>query len=188
MQCRLGLGNTWGFYWYDPGDIAVNAAGTAFIAANSASNTIIALTSLQVPYLILAPNSLAQVESIAADAAGDVFFTLKGSGDVYEITVANYGTTSPTVLASGLSTALGLSFDAAGNLFVGDSQAGSIYEIPYNSAASALDGSSMFLVASGVPLGTPLTVGIGANSVFYSNNGSSIYQQVWAPRVSAVSP
>lgn len=173
-----GLGNTWGFYWYDPGDIAVNAAGTVFIAANSASNTIIALTSLQVPYLILAPNSLAQVESIAADAAGDVFFTLKGSGDVYEITVANYGTTSPTVLASGLSTALGLSFDAAGNLFVGDSQAGSIYEIPYNSAASALDGSSMFLVASGVPLGTPLTVGIGANSVFYSNNGSSIYQQV----------
>ena len=35
-----------------------------------------------------------------ADVAGNVFFTVKGLGNVYEVKVANYGTGSPTVIAA----------------------------------------------------------------------------------------
>jgi len=184
------LGNTWGFYWYDPGDIAVNSAGTVFIATNNCCdpNAIIGETSAGAALLITTPTSLAQVESVAADAAGDVFFTVHGSGNVYEVTVANYGISSPTVVASGLTNALGLSFDAGGDLFVGDSGAGSIYEIPYDWATSALAPGSMFLVATGLPLGNPLAAGLGANSFTTPTTVPPSTSRFWARPTSAAWP
>jgi sugar lactone lactonase YvrE len=177
-----------GVYWYDPGDLATDAAGDLFIIPNNCCNSngiyeLVGGTAYGAGVLVLGGNSLPQVTTVGADPAGDVFFTVSGSGTVYEIPVGSYGTGKPTaVISSGLNTALGVSFDSFGNMFVGDSGTGSIYEVPFTTAGSsttrALQFGSMYLVASGLPLGTPITVGKDGRSILYANGGGSIYQQV----------
>lgn len=179
-------------YWYDPGDLATDASSDLFIASNNCCNgneifELVGGTVNGAGVLVLGGNSLPQVTNIAADSVGDVFFTVSGSGAVYEVTKANYGTTSPTQVASTGSSgnALGLAFDAQGNLYIGDTKTGSIFEVP-NAAASgsgtpALQFGSMFLVASGLSLTNPLGVGIGSannTSVFYTSGGANIYDQI----------
>ena len=166
-----------GNYWYDPGDIYVDAAGDIFVASHNCcnGNGIFEQTAAGKGVQVLGSNSLPQVESLAVDSSGDVFFTVNGSGTVYEIPVASYGTSSPSaVISSGLQTALGLAFDAAGNLYVGDSGTGSIYEVPYT---SSLQFGKMYLLAAGAPIGAPLTISHDNKSFFFGNNTPSVYQQ-----------
>lgn len=172
-----------GNYWYDPGDITVDAAGDIFVASNNCcnGNGIFEQTAAGKGVQVLGGNSLPQVESMAADSAGNLFFTVNGSGSVYEVTATSYGTSTPTaVISSGLQSALGLAFDSAGNLYVGDSGKGAIYEVPFatgSGSTAALQFSNMFPLAVGLPLGSPLTISHDGRSFFFGNNSASVYQQ-----------
>jgi sugar lactone lactonase YvrE len=177
-------------YWYDPGDIATDAAGDAFvvtdsfgggsggifmqIATGTLAGTGVAVTS--------GAKGVNQITDITVDAAGDVFFTASGSGNVYEIPVASYGTSNATVvISSGINTALGVAFDSLGDLFIGDSGAGKIFEvpnaIPSGGTTASLQYKSMFLVASGLTINAPITLSSDGRSIFYTNSSSNIYQQ-----------
>lgn len=172
-----------GNYWYDPGDIAVDEAGDIFVASNNCcnGNGIFEQTAAGKGVQVLGGNSLPQVESLAADAGGNLFFTVNGSGTVYEVAAASYGTSTPTaVISSGLQTALGLAFDATGNLYVGDSGTGTIYEVPFTTGSGStatLQFGSMFPLAVGLPLGSPLTISHDRRSFFFGNNDANVYQQ-----------
>jgi sugar lactone lactonase YvrE len=169
-------------YWYDPGDVVVDGKGNLYVSSDGfyapgSSGQIFEQTSAGVGVLVMASNGIPQVESLAVDAAGDVFFTTYQSGTVYEVAAANFGTSSPTaVITSGLKTAYGLAFDAAGNLYIGDSTAGAIYEVPFT---TSLQFSKIYLVASGIPLGNPLSLAKDGKTILYtSGTNSSIYEQV----------
>jgi sugar lactone lactonase YvrE len=171
-----------GFGWYDPGDIATDALGDLFVVVLYGSGEIEEQTAAGKSVSVLAGGT-AEPTSIAVDSSGDVFFTVSGSGTVYEVPSGSYGTSSPTaVITSGLTTALGVSFDTVGNLYIGDSGTGSIYEVPFATAGTSttptLQFGSMYLVASGLPLGNPLTVSADGKSILYSNSSASIYDQV----------
>ncbi|WP_420237620.1 Ig-like domain repeat protein [Telmatobacter bradus] len=163
-------------YWYDPGDIAVDSSGHIFVVSDGfgSSGAIYEQTSSTSGVVVFAStSSIGQITSIALDASDDVFFTASGSGSVYEVPVASYGTSSPTVVITGLSTALGLAFDSSGNLYVGDSGTGNIYEVPYS---SSLQYGSMYQIAAGAPLGAPLTISQDSKSFFFGDNTASLYQ------------
>lgn len=165
-----------GNYWYDPGDIYVDGSGNIFVASNNCcnGNGIFEQTSAGTGVQVLGSNSLPQVESLAVDSGGDVFFTVSGSGTVYEVTADSYGTSNPTaVISSGLQSALGLAFDATGNLYVGDSTTGSIYEVPYT---GSLQFDKMYLLAAGAPIGAPLSISHDGKSFFFGNNDANVYQ------------
>lgn len=165
-----------GNYWYDPGDIYVDSSGNIFVASNNCcnGNGIFEQTAAGTGVQILGGNSLPQVESLAVDSGGDVFFTVSGSGTVYEVTAGSYGTSSPTaVISSGLQNALGLAFDATGNLYVGDSTTGSIYEVPYS---GSLQFDKMYLLAAGASIGAPLSISHDGRSFFFGNNDPNVYQ------------
>jgi len=166
-------------WWYDPGDIAVDGAGDMFVVSDGfgGSGSIYEQTSSGAGVLVMGGNSIPQVQTIAVDASGDIFFTTSGSGIVYEIPKASYGTNSPTpVITSGIQTAFGLAFDPQGNLLIGDSSTGSIYEVPFT---TSLQFGSMYLVASGLPLSNPLSLGQDGKTILYTNGASSnIYEQV----------
>lgn len=174
-----------GFGWYDPGDIATDAAGDLFVVVQYGSGEIQEETAAG-KYVEVLAGGTGNPTALAVDSFGDVFFTA-GNGNVYEVPVASYGTSSPTaVISSGLTTALGVSFDSAGNLYVGDSSTGNIYEVPFTTSGSsttpALQFGSMYLFAAGLPLSNPLTVALNINldrtSILYSNSNANIYEQV----------
>jgi len=165
-----------GNYWYDPGDIYVDGSGNIFVASNNCcnGNGIFEQTSASTGVQVLGSNNLPQVESLAVDSGGDVFFTVSGSGTVYEVTADSYGTSNPTaVISSGLQSALGLAFDATGNLYVGDSTTGSIYEVPYS---GSLQFDKMYLLAAGASIGAPLSISHDGRSFFFGNNDPNVYQ------------
>ena len=163
-------------YWYDPGDIAVDASGHIFVVSDGfgGSGNIYEQTSSTSGVKVFAGGSMGQISSIAVDSSGNVFFTASGSGSVYEVPVASYGTSSATTVLTGLTTALGLAFDSAGNLYVGDASTGNIYEVPYSS--SALQFSSFFQLVAGAPLGAPLTIAQDGKSFFVGNDDTNLYQ------------
>lgn len=171
-------------YWYDPGDIAVDSAGHIFVVSNGfgGSGSIYEETSSTSGVVVFAGGSMGQISSIALDAKDDVFFTASGSGTVYEIPADSYGTSNATpVITAGLQNALGLAFDSTGNLYVGDSATGSIYEVPVatsgSSTTAALQYGSMYLLAAGLPLGSPLTLGHDGRTFFFGNNDPNVYEQ-----------
>ena len=163
-------------YWYDPGDIAVDASGHIFVVSNGfgGSGNIYEQTSSSSGVKVFAGGSMGQITSIAVDTSGDVFFTASSSGSVYEVKAGSYGSGAIAVISSGLQTALGLAFDASGNLYVGDSGTGNIYEVPY---ASSLQFGSMYLLAAGAPIGAPLSISHDGKSFFFGNNTPNVYQQ-----------
>jgi sugar lactone lactonase YvrE len=164
-------------YWYDPGDIATDAAGDLFVVSNGfgGSGKIFEQTSSTTGAVVLTSGP-AQTTSLAVDSSGNVFFTVAGSGTVYEVPKASYGTSSPTaVITSGLTTALGISFDTLGNMYVGDTSTGSIYVIPFT---TSLQFGKMYLFASGLPLGTAITMSKDGKSLLYADFGASVYEQV----------
>lgn len=166
-------------WWYDPGDIAVDPSGDMFVVSDGfgGSGSIYEQTSSGAGVLVMAGNSIPQVQTIAVDGSGDIFFTTSGSGIVYEIPKASYGTNSPTpVISSGLKTAFGLAFDRQGDLLIGDSATGSIYEVPFT---TSLEFGSIYLVASGLPLSNPLSIAQDGKTILYTNgSSSSIYEQL----------
>jgi sugar lactone lactonase YvrE len=177
-----GLGN----YWYDPADITTDSAGDVFVNSRSGgsdSGGIYEQTPAGAVALVMGNDSgIGQITSLAVDSSGDVFFTV-GNGNVYEVPVKSYGTSSPTaVITSGLTTAIGIAFDAVGNMYVGDSSNGNVYVVPFTTSGTsttpALQFGSKFLFAQGLPLGGPLTMGSDRKSILFSNFGASIYQQI----------
>lgn len=171
-------------YWYDPGDIAVDSAGHIFVVSNGfgGSGNIYEQTSSTSGGKVFGGGSMGQISSIAVDASGDVFFTASGSGTVYEVPANSYGTTSATaVISSGLTNAMGVAFDSAGNLYVGDAGTGSIYEVPVAAGGSSttptLQFRSMYLLAAGMPLGSPLSLGVDGKSFLFGNNDANVYEQ-----------
>jgi len=167
-----------GLYWYDPGDIAVDAAGNIFVHALYGGGLIYEQTAAGAGVLVLGSASgISTITSLATDASGNVFFTATGSGNVYEVPVGSFGTSSPTaVISSGITNAMGVAFDKAGNMYVGDSGAGSIYEVP--NSGSALDYASMYLVASGLTITSPITLSSDTLSILLTDsyNSSNIHR------------
>ena len=163
-------------YWYDPGDIAVDSAGHIFVVSNGfgGSGNIYEQITSSTGALVFGGGSMGQISSIAVDANDDVFFTASWSGTVYEVKAGSYGSGATAVISSGLNTALGLAFDSAGNLYVGDSGTGSVFEVPYT---SSLQFGSMYLLATGAPIGAPLSISHDGKSFFFGNNTPNVYQQ-----------
>jgi sugar lactone lactonase YvrE len=168
-------------YWYDPGDIATDSSNDVFVVSDSfggASGAIYEQTAAGVGSLAMgSTSSTPQITALAVDSSGDIFFTA-GNGKVYELPVASYGTTNATAVITGLSNALGVAFDSLGNLFVGDSGTGSIYEVPFT---TSLQFSKMYLVASNLTLGNPLSIAKDGKSIIYTattSASSNVYEQV----------
>lgn len=167
-------------YWYDPGDIATDSSNDVFVVSDGwgGSGAIFKQTAAGVGSLVMSvTSSTPQITALAVDSSGDIFFTA-GNGNVYELPVASYGTTNATAVITGLSNALGVAFDSLGNLFVGDSGTGSIYEVPFT---TSLQFSKMYLVASNLTLGNPLSMAKDGKSIIYtatSSTSSNVYEQV----------
>jgi sugar lactone lactonase YvrE len=176
-----GLLTNVGLYWYDPGDIAVDATGNMFVNIDNwdgSSGAIYEQTAAGAGVLAMKEiPSMGTITSLAVDSSGDIFFTA-GNGSVYELPVASYGTSNATAVITGLSNALGVAFDSLGNLFIGDSGTGSIYEVPFT---TSLQFSKMYLVASSLTLGNPLSTAKDGQSIIYTaatSASSNVYEQV----------
>jgi sugar lactone lactonase YvrE len=175
-------------YYGAPNGVVVDASGNAFLSTNSSCctttpNWIVEVTSSGTAEEVVS-NFATTITSLAVDASDDVFFTTKGSGDVYEVTNGTYSTATagtPTpVISTGLKNALGLAFDSAGNLYVGDTGTGSVYEVPSVTSAGSktatLQYSSMYLLAAGTPLGSPLTASASGATFYFGNYDPKVYE------------
>lgn len=176
-------------YYGAPNGVVTDSSGNVFLSTSiscctTTPNWIVEITSSGSAKEVVS-NFPTTITSLAVDASDDVFFTTSGSGDVYEVTNGTYSDatagTPTAVISTGLQTALGLSFDSAGNLYVGDAGTGSIYEVPMASSGSSstpsLQYGSMYLLATGLPLGTPLTVGASGTPFYFGNNDANVYEQ-----------
>jgi sugar lactone lactonase YvrE len=175
-------------YYGAPNGVVADSSGNLFLAINlscctTTPNWIVEIPSSGAAKEVVS-NFASEITSLAVDANDDVFFTAKGSGDVYEVTAGTYSDatagTPASVISAGITTALGLTFDSAGNLYAGDSGTGSIYEVPVAASGSsttpALQYSSMYLLAAGAPLGSPLTLASDNKTFFFGNYDPNVYQ------------
>jgi sugar lactone lactonase YvrE len=171
-----------GNYWYDPGDIAVDASGNMFVYALYGPGMIYEQTATGTAVEVLASAAgISTITSLTTDASGNLFITA-GTGSVYELTVASFGTGSPKAVVTGLNKAIGVAFDSAGNMYIGDSSTGTIYEVPFTTSGSsttpALQYGSMYVVATGLQMSNPLTMSQDGKSILYSNSNTNIYELV----------
>ena len=175
-------------YYGAPNGVVTDANGNVFASTSiscctTTPNWIVEITPSGTAAEVVS-NFPTAITSLAVDASDDVFFTTSGSGDVYEVANGTYSDatagTPTAVISTGLKTALGLAFDSAGNLYVGDSGTGSIYEVPAaassGSTTAALQYGSMYLLAAGAPLGSPLTATANGATFFFGNSDPNVYQ------------
>jgi sugar lactone lactonase YvrE len=166
--------NTIAVYYFDPGILATDSAGDLFIAGYTCCGLLVEETAAGKPVVLL--SSLpGQITSMIADSQNNLYFTVIGSGIVYELAYSSgaYASSPTELISSGLETALGLSFDKFGNLFVGDSGTGIIYEVPYNQSTGTIASASIYPVASGLNLANALSIPLNGTAVFFTGSKSS---------------
>jgi sugar lactone lactonase YvrE len=166
------LGNLGNYYWGTAMDMAGDAAGNVYFITtanvtqaiyketfSSSANTY---TDTQI---ITWKNNM---NHIAADAAGDVFFVDQTTQDVYELAWngTTYATT-PTILvpASHFGSVSGLSLDPQGNLYIADSKASLVFEVPNESGK--LNPNDLYVTEA---IGVPFKVAVDANHTIYLDN------------------
>jgi hypothetical protein len=116
-----------------------------------------------------------QIAGLAADAAGNVYFT-NDTGTVYEVPAGTAGITTFVPFATGFIAAEGISFDTTGNLYVADNGntsgkftdyscvstgGGGLWEIPL--VNGTLQPSQMFMV---FPMGTGSASGTNFQNIW----------------------
>lgn len=166
------LGNLGNYYYGTVMDAAGDAAGNVYFTTTSNvqkaiyKETFVAGTSTYTDTQILTWKN--NINHIAADAAGDVFFVDQSTADVYELplTGATYPAT-PILLvnASNFGSVSGLSFDPQGNLYITDSKKNLIFEVP--NEAGTLNASDLYATAS---IGVPFKVAVDASHTIYLSN------------------
>ncbi len=119
-------------------------------------------------------------ESVAADAAGDVFVADPSAGKVLEFPSGSTSSTTPTQIGSGFTHPVALAFDANGDLFVADNAGPQVVEISNTGTTGAfVAGGQQTIISSsfkfaGVGLSLPTAIAVGPNGTLYiSDSGNS---------------
>jgi sugar lactone lactonase YvrE len=191
-----GVSYLFSYYFGTANVMAVDGYGDVFFVPTANSNNSIAEISCgstpgtscngAVPTganaKIIASKLTNYPTSLAADSAGDVFYT-DGSANVYEL-VPPY-TAAPVTVGSGFTQPIGVTFDPAGNLYVADSNGynGNIYytttftsvlyKIPLESGA--LNPAHQYIVANNLGIAAPPAID-GSGNVYYTAYPPSQYQ------------
>ncbi len=150
-------------------------AGTAFIAevqCDTAPTPCTAPPTGGKASVIAGPLS-GTPSSIAADTAGNIYYTIGGDAHVYEL-AAPY-TASPVTIGSNFSQPVGVSFDAKGDLYIADGNNSAVYEIPYE--ANGLNPADQFQLLANV--GQVFSVGVDASENLYvANYNGTLYEEL----------
>ncbi len=122
----------------DPGGLALDAVGNAFVTDRSANKVYEVTTSgtkTELPF-----TGLSHPKGVAVDAAGNVFVVDAGHNRVVE--VPKDGT--PVVLGlSGLSNPIGIAVDSAGTVFVADNGNKRVVKLPKGGAQQTVAFTSL---------------------------------------------
>jgi len=173
----------------DPGNAAVDSAGTVFVADFS-NNRLVTLTpdASGTHYAESSVPGFNQPDGVAVarDRFGNLYVADKGDGNIYKLTPAAGGGYDQTTIAT-IANAFGVAVDAAGNVFVVDSNptllnnvfkisplAGSGYGAPVKIAAN-IPAEALALDGAGVLYLPDLT---GTNATVYTltpNSGGTAY-------------
>jgi sugar lactone lactonase YvrE len=99
--------------------------------------------------------------SVALDAAGDIFIADSSANAVWEIAV---GGTTPVSIGSGLKNPQGIAVDGAGNVYVADTGNNRIVEIPVVSGAVSTSALSVLVSSSASIAGSTLSSPAGVST------------------------
>jgi len=175
----FSIGNQGGIsYWFTSSAVAADSSGNVFIATNNAccapGNELVEenADSSSGATLLGGSTSLpAKIDSIAVDAANNIFFSM--GGQIYKLAYSG-GSYAASQVAFGPSfnNATGVSFDAAGNLYITDSGVSTIYEIPNESGS--LNPSDMFVLGTGVAATSGVAIG-QTGQMYFTNNDTGVY-------------
>lgn len=120
-------------------------------------------------------------ESVAIDAAGDIFYADAGNNAVFEFTP---GSSSAISIGTGLSKPAGVAVDGAGNVLIADTGNNRIVEVPMvngalsNSAqvtlVAAENSSGAATPIAGAALSAPASIAVdGAGNLFIADTGNN---------------
>ena len=166
------LGNLGNYYYGTARDVAGDAAGNVYFITTSNVQTAIyketysAATSTYTDTVAFTWKN--NLNWIAADAAGDLFFVDSVTQDVYSLTLN--GTSYPTtpgllVAGSHFSSISGLTLDPQGNLYIADTGKSLVFEVPLENGS--LNGADIYAVAS---VGVPFKPAVDAGHNIYASN------------------
>ena len=105
-----------------PYDVAVDSSGNLYIAASTSSDGIYTWSPGTRQLAVLPNTAGSYYPGIAADGAGNVYFTRQDAYPNYTVGVWNRSTQQVSVLASALPTLNGIAVDVAGNLYLVDTR------------------------------------------------------------------
>ena len=170
----VGGGNGALFYYYNPGEVAVDFLGNVFITTNgtccvTGSNYLI--EEINGTGNILLSNTPNELLSPAIDKLENVYF-ITGAA-VYELPYSGGKYAAAPVPFGNYINPVGLSMDSSGNLYVADSSAGAIYEIP-NEGAAGLNLADQFVVSSGLNINVAVAVNPRGDMYYTAAGASSI--------------
>ncbi|MDR3747761.1 MAG: Ig-like domain repeat protein [Acidobacteriota bacterium] len=100
-------------------------------------------------------------QSIARDAAGDIFIADSGANTVWEVPA---GGTTPVSIGSGLSGPMGVAVDGAGNVYIADTGNSRIVEIPFVDGALSTPAQSVVVSSSTTLAGSALNSPAGIST------------------------
>jgi hypothetical protein len=168
-------------YYWSAGAVAADAAGDVFIATNAdccgQGNELVEEYAGYGSGTTLLVNLPSNITSMAVDAANNIYYV--SGGAVFELPfVSGAYAANPVPFGSGYSTwVVGVTLDSAGNLYITDGGttkpivSSAIYEIPYE-GASGLNQNDQFMVASGIPVTSPVAFDSAGNFYFTDVNYS----------------
>lgn len=184
-----GAVRTLGSGFNEPGGVAVDASGNAFVTdfGNNAVYEIEAVNGSipASPTIVTLSSSFAYPTNVAVDAKGDVFVTVGNNevpGPVYEIVAVNGSIplSNPTInaLGSGFSAPEGIAVDASGNVFVADTYNNAVKEIV---AVNGVIPASPTILTLGSGFNQPSGVALdGSGDVFVADSGNNLVKEMIA--------
>lgn len=163
------FGGLVGYYYGTASDITGDAAGDVFFTTTAGNNKNI----YQSAYTAGTPGTYTEslrfthannVNSIASDASGNLYFVDNKTADVY---LLSKGATAATIFvpAASFKSIAGLTFDPQGNLYLADTGKSLVFEVPVE--AGALNPAHLYAVASSALVANVAVDGL--HNIFLSN-------------------